>query len=101
MKNAGDGQIIAENPNTDQDVEFIEISSTPRVFYEVNHKTCDFEKCGLSELKGKKWESVEDAGILLCTKAPEKVDCLKYNNEYRKLLKLKQDLQYEGVYVNF
>ena len=43
-------------------------------------------------MQGKKWASVEDAGILLCTKAPDKVDCLKYNTEYRKLMKLQQDL---------
>jgi hypothetical protein len=42
----------------------------------------------LEDLKNKRWESVEDAGILLCTKAPDKVDCLKYNTEYRKLEKL-------------
>jgi len=52
-------------------------------------------------MQGKKWGSVEDAGILLCTKAPESVDCLKYNTEYRKLLKIKRDLQYEGVNVYF
>lgn len=63
--------------------------------------SCPFEKCNLLDMKGKKWASVEDAGILLCTKAPESVDCLKYNTEYRKLLKLKRDLQYEGVNVEF
>jgi len=51
-------------------------------------------------MQNKRWASVEDAGILLCTKAPVHVDCLKYNNEYRKLLKLKRDLQYEGVVVD-
>ncbi len=51
-------------------------------------------------MQGKKWASVEDAGILLCTKAPRQVDCLKYNNEYRKLLKLKRDLEGEGVRVD-
>ena len=50
-------------------------------------------------MKGKKWASVEDAGILLCTIAPMQVDCLKYNNEYRKLLKLKSDLQEDGINV--
>jgi len=39
-------------------------------------------------MQNKKWASVEDAGIMLCTKAPDKVDCLKYNNEYRKLVQL-------------
>ena len=57
------------------------------MYFEVK-KTCPYDKCGLSDLKTKKWASVEDAGILLCTKAPLKVDCLKYNTEYRKLLKL-------------
>jgi len=61
--------------------------------------TCPFERCGLAELKDKKWESIEDAGILLCTKAPKQVDCLKYNTEYRKLLRLKRDLQFEGIDV--
>lgn len=50
-------------------------------------------------MKDKKWASEEDAGILLCTVAPKDVDCLKYNTEYRKLLRLKRDLQYEGVDV--
>jgi len=40
---------------------------------------------------------VEDAGILLCTKAPASVDCLKYNTEYRKLLKLREDLLEENI----
>ena len=62
--------------------------------------TCNFDKCGLSNLKGKKWESVEDAGIILCTKAPKEVDCLKYNMEFRKLMHLKRDLQYEGIEVD-
>jgi hypothetical protein len=52
-------------------------------------------------MQNKKWESVEDAGILLCTKAPKKVDCLKYNTEFRKLLNLKKELQYEGGLVDF
>jgi len=56
-------------------------------YYQVN-PTCSFDKCGLEEMRGKKWASIEDAGILLCTKAPDKVDCLKYNMEYRKLMKL-------------
>jgi len=51
-------------------------------------------------MKGKKWASIEDAGILLCTKAPQDVDCLKYNTEYRKLMKLKRDLQYDGINVD-
>ena len=51
-------------------------------------------------MKGKKWASVEDAGILLCTKAPGDVDCLKYNTEYRKLMKIKRDLQYDGINVD-
>ena len=52
-------------------------------------------------MQGKKWASVEDAGILLCTKSPDKVDCLKYNTEYRKLMKLQQDLAEEGITVDF
>jgi len=52
-------------------------------------------------MKGKKWASIEDAGILLCTKSPDKVDCLKYNTEYRKLAKLKEDLAEEGITVEF
>ncbi len=52
-------------------------------------------------MKEKKWASIEDAGILLCTKSPQQVDCLKYNTEYRKLLKLKKDLLYEGITVDF
>jgi len=51
-------------------------------------------------MQGKKWESIEDAGILLCTKAPVEVDCLKYNTEYRKLLSLQQDLGTEGISVD-
>jgi len=65
-------------------------------------RTCPFEKCGIKSLENKKWASVEDAGILLCTKAPELVDCLKYNTEYRKVLSLKEDLQEEdGIFVDF
>jgi len=52
-------------------------------------------------MQGKKWASIEDAGILLCTKNPEKVDCLKYNTEYRKLMKLQEDLAEEGIHVDF
>lgn len=52
-------------------------------------------------MQGKKWASIEDAGILLCTKSPDKVDCLKYNTEYRKLMKLQQDLAEEGITVDF
>jgi len=51
-------------------------------------------------MKGKKWASEEDAGILLCTIAPAEVDCLKYNTEYRKLIRLKKDLQGEGINVS-
>lgn len=38
-------------------------------FFQVKN-TCPFTECGLQDLQGKKWQSVEDAGILLCTKAP-------------------------------
>ena len=68
-------------------------------FYQVK-ESCPFEKCMLQDMKGKKWASIEDAGILLCTKAPAQVDCLKYNTEFRKLLKLKRDLQYDGISVD-
>ena len=51
-------------------------------------------------MEGKQWASKEDAGILLCTRAPALVDCLKFNNEYRQLLKLQRDLLYEGVEVD-
>lgn len=60
-------------------------------YFEIS-KTCPFSKCGIKSLEDKKWASVEDAGITLCTKAPTQVDCLKYNTEYRKVLKLKEDL---------
>jgi len=54
-------------PNNATDITSAE--QIPLVFYQIK-PSCPFQKCGLEEMQGKKWESIEDAGILLCTKAP-------------------------------
>ena len=99
MKGTPQGAII--QPSDPSNEQFLSLEEPPKTaFYEVK-STCPFDGCGLSEMKGKRWASIEDAGIMLCTKAPEKVDCLNYNNEYRKLVQLEEDLNREGISVMF
>ena len=99
MNDSKNGEIIQPSQNFMIEIKVKNATLTPKIqLYEVK-PSCPFEKCHLSDMKGKKWASIEDAGILLCTKAPQDVDCLKYNTEYRKLMKHKRDLQYDGINV--
>ena len=67
------------------------MEDTDSLIYYGLKSTCPIKRCGLEPMDDKKWESIEDAGILLCTQG--QVDCLKYNTQYRKLLRLQQDLE--------
>ena len=39
----------------------------PALIYYALKSTCPIKRCGLEPMESKKWESIEDAGILLCT----------------------------------
>ena len=53
------------------------MEDTDSLIYYGLKATCPIKRCGLEPMENKKWESIEDAGILLCTQG--QVDCLKYN----------------------
>ena len=43
------------------------MEDTDSLIYYGLKATCPINRCGLDAMKDKKWESIEDAGILLCT----------------------------------
>lgn len=71
MNDSKNGEIIQPSQYQIQITVKNQTTAAPKKieFYQVK-ETCPFEKCHLDDMKGKKWASVEDAGILLCTKAP-------------------------------